>query len=523
MRQVETYIIAATVFAGSFWATRPAGAANCAQLTGLAVASTTITSASVVPAGGGFPEYCSVNGYVDTEIVFALRLPTQWNGKFYFTASGGLDGLVAAPGPGLRLGYAEIATNTGHASTNGTLYDGSWAYHNTERQINWAYRSTHVVAIAGKTITAAYYGSAPRYSYYVGCSGGGRHAAMSAQRYPLDFDGVVAGDPFLSPPGQVIAWNWDQQALARTPIPPAKLSLIAQAALDECDAKDGVVDGLISDPRRCRFDPAPIACPAGVDRSDCLTQGQVASLRKFYGGPRNSSGEQLFPGWEPGLEHLGWPRALVHTLNGGPGDLLIQTPHNFLKYFIFGPGYDPLSFNFDRDPAKLEPASELLDVKPDLSAYAEAGRKIIMYHGWADPRLAPVLSIHFHDAVERNLREEENGNIDDFYRLFMVPGLLHCSGGTGPVSFDAFGALVKWVEQGIAPDRIIGSHLTNGVVDRTRPLCPYPQEAVYTGRGSIDDAANFVCQVRHVRDTVNEDYYRKHREDHDQAREDDDR
>src|SRR5229473_1886692 len=472
MRHMRMPVVAATALVGSLWAAKPAGAADCASLTSLAVPSTTITSTALVPAGAGFPEYCNVNGYVDTEIVFALRLPTRWNGKFYFTSSGGLDGLVAAPGPGLRLGYAEIATNTGHASTNGTLYDGSWAFHNTERQINWAYRSTHVVAIAGKTITSAYYGSAPRYSYFAGCSGGGRHAAMSAQRYPADFDGVV--------------------------------------------------DGLISDPRRCRFDPKAIACPAGVDRSDCLTQGEVASLGKFYGGPRDSHGEQLFPGWEPGLENLGWPRALVNTVTGGPGELLVLIPDNFLKYFVFGPGFDPLSFNFDRDPSKLEPASELLDVKPDFSSFAEVGGKIIMYHGWADPRLVPVLSIQFHGAVERNLREEDDGNIDDFYRLFMVPGMLHCAGGTGPTSFDAFGALVKWVEQGIAPDRIIGSHFTKGVVDRTRPLCPYPQEAVYAGHGSVDDAANFVCQVRHVRDTVNEDYYSKRRENDGEAHEDND-
>jgi feruloyl esterase len=282
-------IVVTTAFLGLLWAARPASAANCGGLTGLAVSSTTITSAAMVAAGGGFPEYCDVNGHVDTEIVFALRLPTQWNGKFYFTSFGGLDGVLPGPGAGLRLGYAEVATNTGHASTNGTVYDGSWAYHNLERQVNWAYRSTHVVAIAGKTITRAYYGAAPRYSYYVGCSGGGRHAAMSAQRYPGDFDGVVSGDPFLSPPGQVIAWNWDEQTLTTAPIPPAKLNLISKAVLDECDAKDGVIDGLISDPRRCRFDPGTLACPAGGDGPGCLTMAQVASLRKFYGGIRSAS------------------------------------------------------------------------------------------------------------------------------------------------------------------------------------------------------------------------------------------
>jgi len=281
----------------------------------------------------------------------------------------------------------------------------------------------------------------------------------------------------------------------------------------ECDAKDGVPDRLISDPRRCRFDPGAIACPAGTDRPDCLTQGQVGSLRKFYGGPRNSRGQQLFPGWEPGVENLGWPRALVHTVTGGPGELMVLIPDNFLKYFVFGPGFDPLSFNFDRDPAALKRQFELLDVKPDLSAYAKAGGKILMYHGWADPRLVPVLSIQFHGAVQRNLEarggdeDRKRVRIDDFYRLFMVPGMLHCAGGTGPSTFDAFGALVKWVEQGIAPDSIIGSHLTNGVVDRTRPLCPYPKEAVYSGHGSFEDASSFACRVRHVRDTVNTDFY----------------
>ncbi len=507
---VASFFIAAPTYA--------TGAADCAKLVFLGVSSTTIASASLVPAGGGFPEYCKVDGHVDTEVLFELRLPTQWNGKFYFGSLGGLDGLLPAPGAGLKLGYAEIGTNTGHVSADGTLYDGSWAYHNEERQIDWAYRSTHVVAEAGKAITKAYYGAAPRFSYYVGCSGGGRHAAMSAQRYPTDFDGVISGDPFLSPPGQVIAWNWNEQVLAATPIPPAKLAVITKAVLNECDGKDGLVDGLISDPRRCRFDPNTIACPAGTDGANCLTQPQVAALEKFYGGPRNSEGEQLFPGWEPGVEDLGWPRALVNSVNGGPGELLVLLPDNFLKYFVFNPGYDVYSFNFDRDPAKLAPDFALFDVKPDLSEYARAGGKMIMYHGWADPRLVSMLSIQFHDAVKRNLHHEHHGKpirIDDFYRLFMVPGMLHCAGGTGPTNFDAFSALVQWVENGVAPERIIGSHLTSGVVDRTRPLCPYPKEAVYMGSGSINDAANFTCSTREVRDIVNEDFYGNPDNDHD--------
>lgn len=517
-RHVVMHVCGAITLASSAAFTIPAyavTAVDCANLATAAAPTTTIVSTTFVAAAGTTPEHCAVAGHVDTEIDFVLRLPTQWNGKFLFAGLGGLDGLIPGPGAGLARGYAEIGTNTGHVSKDGTLYDGSWAYNNPERQINWAYRSTHVVAIAGKALTTAYYGSGPRFSYYSGCSGGGRHAMMSTQRYPEDFDGVVAGAPFFSPTGQVIAWNWSQQTLAAEPLPPAKLPLIARTVLGQCDAKDGVTDGVMSDPRRCDVSFKAVQCPAGADRSDCLTKRQIASLKNLYAGPSTSRGRQLFPGWEPGVEDLGWPRAIVNSVNGGPGELLQLIPDQFLTYFIFGPGYDPYSFDFDRDPRRLERAAALFDVRPDLSGFAEAGGKIISYHGWADPRLAPTLSLQFHDAVKRNLdrhgskkrgdrhdRDDDRRiEIEDFYRLFMVPGMLHCSGGPGTSSFDALGALERWVEQGIAPDRIIASHLTNGVVDRTRPLCPYPQEAIYRGSGDINSAASFVCRKRSLRDS----------------------
>jgi feruloyl esterase len=476
--------------------------ADCSALRELAVPNTTITSALLIRAANGLPEFCQVQGHVDAEINFVLRLPTQWNGKFIFECLGGLDGLIPGPGIGLARGYAEIGTDTGHTSADGTLYDGTWAYHNPERQVNWAYRSTHVVAVAGKAITAGYYGQAPRYSYYDGCSGGGRHAQMSASRYPEDFNGVVAGSPFLSPTGQVIAWNWDEQALADNPIPPAKLPLITKAVVAECDAKDGVIDGLISDPRRCDFKPESLACTPGADPSSCLTQGEITALKKLYAGPSTSSEVQLFPGWQPGVEYPLWLRALVNSVNGGPGELLVLIPDQFLKYFIFGPGYNPYSFNFDRDPAALAEAAELFDVKPDLAAYAAAGGKVLTYHGWADPRLATTYSIAFRAAVKHNLRrahEAKQAKIEDFYRLFLVPGMGHCAGGPGPGSVDWLTPLEKWVEQGIAPDVIIGSHVTHGVVDLTRPLCPYPQEAVYK-QGDIHVASSFSCQVRNPSD-----------------------
>ena len=243
-------------------------------------------------------------------------------------------------------------------------------------------------------------------------------------------------------------------------------------------------------------------CAPGANQSTCLTSGEITALKKLYAGPSTSSGVQLFPGWQPGVESPLWLQALVNSVNGGPGELLVRIPDQFLTYFIFGPGYDPYSFNFDHDPAALTAAAQLFDVKPDLGAYGAAGGKILMYHGWADPRLAPTLSIGFYEAVQDNLHRNHHGkpvDIDDFYRLFMVPGMGHCGGGPGPSTVDWLTPLEKWVEQGIAPDVIIGSHLTNGVVDLTRPLCPYPEEAVYK-RGDIRMATSFVCKVRNVND-----------------------
>lgn len=482
-------------------------ASDCAAMRDLRLDNTTITSASMTQATAKAPEYCKVVGHVDTEVAFELRLPTGWNNRFVFQGYGGLDGAAPSvtqelslgnPGqpPALNLGFAVVTTDTGHRSEDGSVYTGSWAYQRPDRQVNWAYRSTHVVAEAAKSITRAFYRQAPAYSYYVGCSGSGRHGAMSASRYPKDFDGIIASAPFLSPALQVVSFNWTQQALARQPIAPAKLQLITKAAVAACDANDGVVDGLITDSRRCNFDPSSLKCTAG-DQASCLTDGEVDTLKKLYAGPRNSKGAQLFPGWEAGAEATLWPGSLVHTKNGGPGELLVRIPDEFLKYFVFGPGYDTYSFNFDTDLAALAPARELFDVKPDLTEFARAGGKMLTWHGWLDPRLSLRNTITFHDTVARNLPPQINGrrsNIDDFYRLFIAPGVGHCGSGPGPNTFDALTALQNWVEKGVAPQRIIASHLTDGVVDRTRPLCPYPQEAVYMGSGDTNKAENFVCK-----------------------------
>lgn len=482
-----------------------AGAAGCAALAGARVRDTTIVSTALVAATATAPEYCRVIGFVDTEINFELRLPTAWNKKFLFGGEGGLagqisdqTGLQAGGRNGLARGYATVFSDTGHKGTvlpgaTSPVYDGSWALNNPERQLNWAHRSTHVVARAAKNLIEDYYGRQPRYSYFTGCSGGGRQAAMTAQRYPKDFDGILAGAPWLNVTGQVMLWNWIVQALAEQPIPPAKLPLIANNVLAQCDAKDGLKDGLISDPERCEVKTSKLACRPGGNDATCLTFDELRTLRTIYAGPQNSRGKQLFPPYEPGQENVQWLRSIVHDVNGGPGQLLVFLPDQFLRFFVFGPDYDTLTFDFDRDPRALKDPGRLFNVKSDLSDFRKAGGKLLMYHGWNDPRLAPIYSINYRNEVVERLGGKP-GKTDEFFRLFMVPGMGHCSGGEGPNSFDALTALEKWVEKGVEPERIVASHANaSGVVDRTRPLCAYPKIAKYKGNGSIDDAKSFAC------------------------------
>ena len=473
--------------------TAKAGTAeDCADLASLVVENTTITSARLIPAGGELPEYCQVQGHVDTEIGFEVRLPTDWNGKFYFQGIGGFAGEILAPGPGLTSGYAAATTDTGHRGLPPLpRRDASWALDNPERQINWAHRATHVVTVAAKEIVQAFYGRPPQRSYFEGCSNGGRQGLMEAQRYPADFNGIIAGAPALDWTGGMMGFNWDAQALQIAPIPVGKVALIAKAVLEECDARDGLKDGLISDPRRCRFDPRSLECQGG-DAPDCLTPEQVEALRMIYGGPVNSDLERIFPGFPQGHEDGadGWPQWI--TGNGVDPTLQFTFQDQFLRFFIFGPNYDSLTFDFDADPPRLAPTGEFINATdPDVSAFEASGGKLIMWNGWADPAVNSFRTLEYYREVVETLGEDTT----EFFRLFMAPGVHHCAGsGPGPSTFDLLAALENWVEDGTAPDRIIASHRIGEMVDRTRPLCPYPQEARYVGKGNIDDAANFVCK-----------------------------
>jgi feruloyl esterase len=485
----------------------------CENLTKLSLPNTAITSAVSVPAGsfavpggrGGagpsdMPAFCRVSGVIAPEVKFELWMPAEWNRKFMEVGNGGLAGTInyAAMIEPLRRGYASSSTDTGHTADN----DGHWAIGHMQRVVDFAHRAVHATAQADKAIIRAFYGAAPEHSYFSGCSQGGQEALTEAQRYPEDFDGIIAGDPANYWTHLYIGGHlWITQVMESGYIPVSKTKLIGDAVYKACDALDGIKDGVISDPRRCRFDPSVLACKAG-DSPDCLTAAQVEAVRKIYQGARTAAGEQIFPGILPGGEAGagGWSTWITGTDPGRGSHTTLGMP--FLQNVAFeNPGWDYRTFRwnhengFDSDvdfiDKKLGPIFN--NTNPDLSAFRAHGGKLIQYHGFADPDISPLNSINYYESAA-----QFNGGLDktkSFYRLFMVPGMYHCNGGPGPNTFDSVKALEDWVERGSAPEQMIASHSTNGAVDRTRPLCPYPQEAQFKGSGSTDRAENFACAL----------------------------
>jgi feruloyl esterase len=475
-------------------------AASCESLQALALPDTTILSAALVPAGPfvpptapatakplQVPAACRVVGRVSPAINFEVWMPASgWNGKFQAVGGGGFAGVISygAIATALNRGYATASTDTGH-STPG----GSWALNRPELVIDFGYRAIHEMTVRAKAVIAAFYGNPPRYSYFVGCSTGGRQGLMEAQRYPNDYDGIVAGAPAnywtRMPAGNLFVASATLKDEA-TKLPAATLSVLNKGAISACDARDGVTDGLIDSPNRCAFDPASVQCSATQTES-CLTAAQVGAARKIYAASVNPrTNEEIFPGMVPGSE-LTWT-----ALAGGPQPFSIAV--DFYKYFVFSnPEWDWKTMDFDKDieAGEAKVGKVLNAIDPDLKAFKARGGKLIMYHGWNDQLITPLNTVNYYNSVTRTLGMAET---DEFARLFMAPGMLHCGGGPGPNTFDALGALEQWVEQGTTPAQLTASHSTTGVVDRTRPLCPYPQVATYTGSGSIDEAASFQCK-----------------------------
>jgi hypothetical protein len=485
-------------------------AMNCAGVSRLSWASVTILSTRTVPAADGVPEHCRVSGLIAPEVRFELNLPAAWNRRLYMNGNGGFAGETPESGnrPAIRAnalkeGFATVTTNTGHDATAEPLATFATDY---AKRVDYAFRAVHMTVEEAKKIVGVYYGRAPAYSYWDGCSTGGRQGLISAQRFPGDFDGIVAGAPVLNFVDTVTQSLWNGQVLSETPVSLAKLKLVAAATYARCDARDGLKDGLIDDPRRCDFDPARdvAQCAVGQDRDDCLTSAQSAAVKKIHEGLKVSGKSTLF-GYPVGSEATG----LSFTAGGvqTSGWDIWLTPRegqksnqyafgdSFVRYFTSSkvdPSMDSAKFDFDKDMANFADARALLNATdPNLSSFRARGGKLLMYFGWADTALPPLMGIDYYEKAMA-----ANGtDTPDFFRLFMVPGMFHCRGGVGPDRLDGLTALINWVENGTAPATITATQMAEGKAVRARPLCPYPQVARYSGSGSVDDAANFACKT----------------------------
>jgi feruloyl esterase len=410
----------------------------------------------------------------------------EWNGKFQAVGNGGWAGSIsyAAMAAAVQEGYATASNDTGHEGGNALF-----AIDHPEKLVDFAYRAVHEMTVQAKAVLGKYYGQAPRFSYWNGCSTGGRQGLMSAQRYPEDFDAILAGAP-ANYQTHLHAWDLSVAVpVVRNPeaaVPADKLALVNRTVLEACDARDGVQDGFLNDPRACKFDPAVLQCK-GSDTASCLTPPQVESVKRAYATAKTSSGEVVFPGKEPGSETT-WTAFLSNTQQA-PGISVgsFQVAYN-------NASWDARTFDLDRDlKAVDEKVGAIVNaVNPDLSKFKARGGKLLLYHGWNDTAISPGNAIDYYSSVLKKM----GGKQDDFIRLFMAPGMAHCQGGQGPSQVNWMAVLERWRESGTAPDRIEASRVSGNRVDMTRPLCPYPQIAVYKGVGSTNDSANFACRAK---------------------------
>ncbi len=499
------------LFAGLRQPVQVHAAGSCEGLTALKLPGATITQAKIDPApppgvkfsagpGTGsvtVPEACRVTATLrpssDSEIKMEVLMPvSNWNGKYQAVGNGAFNGTIghSAMTTALARGYATSSTDTGHTGGG-----ASWALGHPEKVIDFGWRAMHETATASKAIIEAYYGGAPKFSYFNGCSAGGRQAMKAAQRFPTDFNGIIAGAPGLDWTGRAagavrIAKHLEQNEAARLGEP--QRQLLHTAALASCDLLDGVKDGVIENPRRCKFDPGVLACK-GADSASCLTPPQVETARMIYAGAVNPKSKRAIHGLEPGSEKgwtdLGWTASAR------------ATGLDQFRFLVFGdPTWDIQKFNWDSDIVLAEERDNdtINALDPNLKPFIDRGGKLISYHGWSDPQIAPAGATQYYERAVQ--AAGGRNNVHGSYRLFMAPGMGHCSGGDGPNTFDMVHALERWVEAGIAPNQVRATITRpTAMLDRSRPLCPYPEVAVYKGTGSTDDAANFACRLESTR------------------------
>ena len=481
----------------------------CADLAALELLDLRIGAAERVAATVDLPAHCKVTGTIETEINFELLLPDDWNGRFLMGGGGGFVGTVqnqartlyAYGGSPLQRGYATVGTDTGHS---GSGIEAGWALNHPERQENFGHRAVHLTAETAKSIIAHYYDRPADYSYFVGCSRGGGQAMMESQRYPDDFDGIVAAAPAFDWTGITAGFVQNQQAiypdgaLGPPVLTPAALELLGSSILAACDADDGVEDGVLNDPRRCGFEPEDLPrCTGDRPGNDCVTAEQLAAINTVYDGP-TSNGQPIHHGFNYGGENEGggWDSWVVST----PQRRATGIPNaqygfgtELFKYFVFDdPDWDYTEYDFSNWKEDVAETAAILNATDtDLSAFRERGGKIIYWTGWSDLALAPLGAIDYYERLEAG-----DPAARDYARLYMLPGVLHCFGGPGPDRVDWVEAIRDWVEEGRAPERLLASKLDqDGQPTMTRPLCPYPQVAVYDGAGDPNGEASFACAV----------------------------
>ncbi len=451
-------------------------------------APTSILESTIID--GHNPPVCAVKGVIQPNIQFEIRLPlNDWNGRYFQTGCGGFCGQIRIShcSDMLANGFVVGAHNMGHVGH--FIKDPVWGSDAAAR-VDYGGRSTHLMSVVAKAVATRFYEKSPAKSYYRGCSTGGREGLTLAQRYPEDFDGIVAGDPAFAGRLGAIANNWDAKFLLRDDgsevFDKPALSVLHQAVLQACDAIDGVKDGILMDPRQCDFDPASIQCDDDT-RTGCLSAEQVHTAKMLYQGPFNSKGIALMPGATPYGSEPSWSGAGRRTLAEG-----------YLRYLAFETNppadYNYRSFNFDTDIAKVEKSAKMYDPvapyeDPDLSAFASRGGKLIVYHGWADAGVSPMAMLDYYARVTHN-----QGGLDavqNWFRVFMVPGMFHCRGGNAPNTFDFMPHIIEWAEKGSAPQSVLATQSENNTVVRTRPLYPYPSYAEYKGKGDVNSAENW--------------------------------
>ena len=480
-----------------------------------------LTLPNVPAAMTRLPTFCRVRGEASaapgSRVVFELWVPegAAWNGKLVATGNGGYGPALAYGDMAmlLRRGYAVLGGDTGHQTDDPN--DLSFVVGHPERLKDWGTRSIHAIVGPAKTLARALGGRGVRRAYFYGCSTGGQQGFAEMQRYPEDFDGVIAGAPGNNRVrlNAAFLWQWraNRDPNDSTPIlTPEKLALVTRTVTTACDAIDGLRDGVLDDPRQCTWSPSALRC-AGAETADCLTPKQIGALERMYAGARNPrTGEQIYPGWPKGSEAAviapsGAVLAGWHAYWGAAE----PARADFWRHWVFeDQRWDPWRFDFDRDLATADSTvrRDVDHTSVDLSAFKRRGGKAIVYHGWADPVVSALDVIGYYERLRA--REGSQAATDDYFRLFLVPGMAHCAGGTGTTRFgnqgaespicdaqhDLVEALDRWVEQGVAPERIIASRLDGRRVTRTRPLCPYPRRAIYSGSGSTDDASSFACR-----------------------------